>query len=124
MSILDKNIDAPLPVVADWWDIELRINVACTRPFIPDEALNHLQTIPRWVEFVRRKILEQRCNADDHMFTFICESIIKGELDYINDVQVGWPIMRDEDIVYCIMVVTKQHNKESIGQIITKRLHG
>lgn len=123
MSILDSNINPPMPEVSDWWDIGLRFNPVNLRPFIPDESLNHLGDLIRWTEFVRRKILRYHCNADDHMLTYICESIIKSELIDVEDVQVGWPIIRDGKVIYTAFIVTYQRNKESIGTIETKLLH-
>lgn len=122
MSILDKNINTPLPEVADWWNIEFRVNAASVRPFIPDEALNHLQTIPRWIEFIRQRILTQHCNADGQMLICICESIIKSELIYVKDIQIGWPRIYDDETICTIMAVTPWNNKETIGALVIKDL--
>lgn len=123
MSVLDSNINVPLPNVADWWQIGLRLNPVNLRPFVPDESLNHLGDLMRWIEFVRCRILEQRCNADGHMLTYICESIIKSELIDVADVQIGWPVIRDGKVIYTIMAVTYQHNKECLGSLETRLLH-
>lgn len=112
MSILDSNINPPLPEVSDWWYIGLRFNPVNLRIFVPDESLNHLGDLMRWIEFVRMRILKQRCNADGHMLTYICESIIKSELIDVKDVQVGWPVIRDDKVIYTVFVVTYQHNRK------------
>lgn len=123
MSILDGNIATPLSEVRDWWDIGLRFNPINTIRFVPDESLIRYGDIVRWTEFIRRRILNQRCNADDLMLLDVSMSTIESELLNISEIQIGWPVMRDGKIVYTIFAITPQHNRESLGILETKLLH-
>lgn len=123
MSILNEDINVPLPEVRDWYDISLQCNHRTLDFYVPEESLNHCGDIVRWLQFVQWEILNHRCPAIC-IYSYICKQIIKGELipSRVSDVQVGWPVIDDNETTYTIMAVTPQHNKESLGIIKVKQL--